>query len=94
MCFVLSFLQRVSFSQVDKWSVPKEEKVKFSIYAVRFLLPWLKEFHQEQMLEKNVEARVRGIMIALSLSAFLSSYPCCYSLVLFGFTISKFSCRD
>ncbi|GJN39960.1 hypothetical protein PR202_gb29116 [Eleusine coracana subsp. coracana] len=47
--------------KVDEWSVPEEEKIKFFMHVVRFLLPWLKEFCQEQMLEKSVEARIRGI---------------------------------
>ncbi|CAN6277290.1 unnamed protein product [Urochloa humidicola] len=42
-------------------SVSEEDKIKFSMRVVRFLLPWLKEFHQEQMLEKSVEASIRGI---------------------------------
>ncbi|CAN6271130.1 unnamed protein product [Urochloa humidicola] len=47
--------------KVEEYSVSKEDKIKFSMHTVRFLLPWLKEFHQEQMLEKSVEASIRGI---------------------------------
>jgi lysine-specific demethylase 3 len=27
-----------------------------------FLLPWLKEFHEEQMVEKRIEALIQGII--------------------------------
>ncbi|CAM0146286.1 unnamed protein product [Urochloa decumbens] len=47
--------------KAEEYSVSKEDKIKFSMRTVRFLLPWLKEFHQEQMLEKSVEASIRGI---------------------------------
>ncbi|XP_062224361.1 lysine-specific demethylase JMJ26-like isoform X2 [Phragmites australis] len=47
--------------KVVKWNVSKEDKIKFSRRTVHFLLPWLKEFHQEQILEKSVEAAIRGI---------------------------------
>ncbi|XP_012699751.1 lysine-specific demethylase JMJ25, partial [Setaria italica] len=50
-----------SQKKADKCSVSEEDKIKFSMRIVRFLLPWLKEFHQEQMLEKSVEASIRGI---------------------------------
>jgi hypothetical protein len=41
-------------------------KVKFSVRIAHFLLPWLKEFQQEEMEEKNIEAIVQGIVIAMS----------------------------
>ncbi|TKW01723.1 hypothetical protein SEVIR_8G197725v4 [Setaria viridis] len=50
-----------SQKKADKCSVSEEDKIKFSMHIVHFLLPWLKEFHQEQMLEKSVEASIRGI---------------------------------
>ncbi|PAN03574.1 hypothetical protein PAHAL_1G006000 [Panicum hallii] len=48
-------------NETDEYGVSKEDKIKFSMRTLRFLLPWLKEFHQEQMLEKSVEASIRGI---------------------------------
>jgi hypothetical protein len=60
ICSLLIYL----FSpQADKCSVSAEDKIKFSTRIVCFLLPWLKEFHEEQMLEKSVEASIRGNMI-------------------------------
>ncbi|KAJ1277482.1 hypothetical protein BS78_04G007200 [Paspalum vaginatum] len=45
----------------DHYSVSEEDKIKFSLHTLRFLLPWLEEFHQEQMVEKRVEASIGGI---------------------------------
>ena len=60
------------FQQADEWSVSEEDKIKYSVRAVHFLLPWLKEFHQEQTLERSVEASIEGNMILLPLSRFLA----------------------
>ncbi|GJN27460.1 hypothetical protein PR202_gb15488 [Eleusine coracana subsp. coracana] len=48
-------------AKVDKWSVSDDNKLKFSVRIAHFLLPWLKEFHQEQMQEKDIEASSRGV---------------------------------
>jgi len=58
--------------EADEWSVSEEDKIKYSVRAVHFLLPWLKEFHQEQTLERSVEASIEGNMILLPLSRFLA----------------------
>lgn len=47
--------------KVDEWKVSDDDKIKFSLRIANFLLPWLKEFHQEQMLEKSIEATIGGI---------------------------------
>ncbi|KAL6629319.1 hypothetical protein ACP70R_029084 [Stipagrostis hirtigluma subsp. patula] len=47
--------------KVDKWGVSKDDNIKFSQRIAHFLLPWLEEFHQEQMQEKNIEASIQGI---------------------------------
>ncbi|TVU33689.1 hypothetical protein EJB05_25522, partial [Eragrostis curvula] len=47
--------------KVDKWKVSEDDKIKFSQRVAQFLLPWLKEFHQEQMLEKTAEASIQGV---------------------------------
>ncbi|KAE8770985.1 Lysine-specific demethylase 3B [Hordeum vulgare] len=51
----------ISSSEVDKWKVSREDKIKFSHRTIYFLLPWLKNFHHEQMQEKIVEATIKGI---------------------------------
>ncbi|AQK61168.1 Putative jumonji-like transcription factor family protein [Zea mays] len=43
------------------YSVSEQDKIKFSMRIVHFLLPWLKQFHQEQMQEKSAEAATKGI---------------------------------
>jgi lysine-specific demethylase 3 len=54
-----------SVLQVDKWKVSTDDVIKFSLRIVHFLLPWLKEFHQDQMLEKRIEASIQGIITAM-----------------------------
>jgi hypothetical protein len=66
LCFIIYLFGHISFPQTDEYGVSKEDKIKFSMRTLRFLLPWLKEFHQEQMLEKSVEASIRGKMIVSS----------------------------
>jgi len=55
-----------------EWSVSEEDKIKYSVRAVHFLLPWLKALHQEQTLERSVEASIEGNMILLPPSRFLA----------------------
>uniref|UniRef100_A0A0E0CDS1 JmjC domain-containing protein n=1 Tax=Oryza meridionalis TaxID=40149 RepID=A0A0E0CDS1_9ORYZ len=45
----------------DKEFADGKNKIKYSLRIARFLLPWLKQLHQEQMLEKSVEATIKGI---------------------------------
>ena len=52
-------------SQVDKWKVSDDDNIKFSRQIAHFLLPWLRDFHHKQMLEKSVEATIRGIVITV-----------------------------
>ncbi|GJN18775.1 hypothetical protein PR202_gb05973 [Eleusine coracana subsp. coracana] len=46
---------------VDEWKVSEDDNIKFSMRIAHFLLPWLKEFHDEQMVEKRIEALVQGV---------------------------------
>uniref|UniRef100_A0A0E0JUI1 JmjC domain-containing protein n=1 Tax=Oryza punctata TaxID=4537 RepID=A0A0E0JUI1_ORYPU len=41
-----------------------KNKIKYSLRIARFLLPWLKQLHQEQMLEKSVEAAIGEIDVS------------------------------
>ena len=56
VCLFLLFVP-----QVDKWKVSDEDKIKCSHRIAHYLLPWLKDLHDEQMKEKSVEATIRGI---------------------------------
>jgi lysine-specific demethylase 3 len=46
--------------QVDKWKVSYKDTIKCSHRIAHYLLPWLKDFHNEQMKEKYVEAAIKG----------------------------------
>ncbi|KAI3451667.1 hypothetical protein Pfo_008332 [Paulownia fortunei] len=41
-----------------------EEKMQYSKYLLRMLLPFLKQFHAEQLAEKEMEAKIRGLPIS------------------------------
>lgn len=47
-----------------------EEKVKYSKYILRILLPFLKQFHAEQLAEKKMEAKIQGIFVILGVNDF------------------------
>jgi hypothetical protein len=55
--------------QVDTWKVSEDDNIKFSPRIAHFLLPWFKEFHQEQMLEKSAESSIQGIIIIVVIIA-------------------------
>ncbi|CAL5067670.1 unnamed protein product [Urochloa decumbens] len=61
ICNCKACLRSHIINEVDKWSVSEDMKVKFSLRILYFLLPWLKEFQQEEMEEKNIEAIVQGV---------------------------------
>ncbi|KAF7043341.1 hypothetical protein CFC21_052710 [Triticum aestivum] len=60
-CNCKTCLRKNIISKVDKWKVSDEDKIKFSQRTIHFLLPWLKNFHHEQMQERSVEAAIKGI---------------------------------
>ncbi|XP_058068617.1 lysine-specific demethylase JMJ29-like [Magnolia sinica] len=41
--------------------VSREEKIIHAHYMLRFLLPFLKQIHQEQIMEMELEAKIRGL---------------------------------
>ncbi|KAK4490610.1 hypothetical protein RD792_001298 [Penstemon davidsonii] len=41
-----------------------EEKMQYSRYTLQMLLPFLKRFHAEQMVEKEMEATIQGIPVS------------------------------
>ncbi|PIN05090.1 putative transcription factor 5qNCA, contains JmjC domain [Handroanthus impetiginosus] len=41
-----------------------EEKMQYSKYMLRMLLPFLKQFHAEQLTEKEMEAKIQGLPIS------------------------------
>ncbi|XAR73094.1 hypothetical protein NMG60_11006936 [Bertholletia excelsa] len=49
---------------VDSEKFGKEEEVPHSKYILHSLLPFLRNFNREQMMEKDVEARIRGLPLS------------------------------
>lgn len=45
-----------------------EEKIQYSKYIVQMLLPYLKQFHAEQLVEKEMEAKIHGIFPATEIN--------------------------
>ncbi|KZV52383.1 hypothetical protein F511_32944 [Dorcoceras hygrometricum] len=41
-----------------------KEKMQYSKYILRILLPFLKQFHAEQLAEKELEARIQGLPVS------------------------------
>ncbi|XP_075477051.1 lysine-specific demethylase JMJ27-like isoform X3 [Primulina tabacum] len=41
-----------------------EEKMKYSKYILRILLPFLEQFHAEQLAEKKIEAKIQGLPVS------------------------------
>ncbi|TVU27615.1 hypothetical protein EJB05_19109 [Eragrostis curvula] len=41
--------------------ISRENQIRYACHIVRSLLPWLRKLQQEQMVEKELEAKVRGI---------------------------------
>ena len=64
MCLLFTYLLIFLFPQSRGYSVSEQDKIKFLMRIVHFLLPWLKQFHQEQVQEKSAEAATKGSMIA------------------------------
>lgn len=48
-----------------------EEKVQYSKYIIRMLLPFLKQFNEEQMREKQIEANIQGMFLDFKISVAL-----------------------
>ncbi|KAF9624000.1 hypothetical protein IFM89_007698 [Coptis chinensis] len=48
----------------SKRELNEEEEINYSKYLVHLLLPFLKQIDQEQVMEKKVEANIRGISLS------------------------------
>ncbi|KAK8948861.1 hypothetical protein KSP39_PZI006170 [Platanthera zijinensis] len=60
-----------------------EDKLHNYLYTLHLLLPWFKELWKEQLLEKEVEARVKGNDCSTSIADYHRSCPnCSYDLCL------------
>ncbi|KAJ4775171.1 Transcription factor jumonji (jmjC) domain-containing protein [Rhynchospora pubera] len=45
---------------LPEMKLPREDEIKYSWRIVKYLSPWLKDFHDEQTVEKENEARIKG----------------------------------
>ncbi|XP_020247102.1 lysine-specific demethylase JMJ25-like isoform X2 [Asparagus officinalis] len=45
----------------EEKTISEREKFKHYCYILEKLLPWLKDFHEDQMAEKDLEAKIQGI---------------------------------
>ncbi|KAI7985681.1 Lysine-specific demethylase JMJ25 [Camellia lanceoleosa] len=43
-----------------KLKINEDEKVHHSMYLLHALIPFLKHFNQEQLMEKEIEAKIQG----------------------------------
>lgn len=47
----------------DDFKVSEEEKIKHTKKMLMIVLPFLKKFNQEQIIEKEIEAKIQGIIL-------------------------------
>nr|GMC87923.1 lysine-specific demethylase JMJ25-like isoform X1 [Ipomoea batatas] len=47
-----------------KFEVSNEEKIQYSKYILQVLLPLLRRFSAEQMMEKEIEAKIQGVRLS------------------------------
>ncbi|CAL5332968.1 unnamed protein product [Camellia sinensis] len=47
-----------------KLKINEDEKVHHSMYLLHALIPFLKHFNQEQLMEKEIEAKIQGLSLA------------------------------
>ncbi|GAB4839614.1 hypothetical protein Ancab_029137 [Ancistrocladus abbreviatus] len=48
-------------NSVQKLEISEDDKIQHSMYLLRAILPSLKQLNREQMMEKEVEARIQGL---------------------------------
>lgn len=51
-----------------------EEKIQYSKYIIRMLLPFLKQFNEKQTSEKQIEANIQGVFLDFEISVALSIF--------------------
>ena len=50
-------------NQPPKKEISEENQIRYACHIVRLLLPWVRELQQEQMEEKQLEAKIRGMVL-------------------------------
>ena len=49
------------YDQPPKKDISREKQTQYAFHIICLLLPWLRELRQEQMEEKKLEAKIRGM---------------------------------
>lgn len=49
-------------NQPPKKDISEENQIRYACHIVSLLLPWLRELRREQMEEKELEAKIRGMV--------------------------------
>uniref|UniRef100_A0A0A9DA00 JmjC domain-containing protein n=1 Tax=Arundo donax TaxID=35708 RepID=A0A0A9DA00_ARUDO len=49
--------------ELPKKEISEENQIRYACHVVRLLLPWLRKMRQEQMKEKELEAKIKGVML-------------------------------
>ncbi|XP_020592611.1 lysine-specific demethylase JMJ25-like isoform X2 [Phalaenopsis equestris] len=60
-CNCKSCLRMRGISEPPKREIQDEEQRRNYLYILRLLLPWFKELQKEQQMEKEIEARLKGL---------------------------------
>lgn len=58
------FLISLILHQLPKKTINEAAKLRYNCYVFRLLLPLLMELRQEQIAEKEIEARIHGMVAA------------------------------
>ncbi|XP_042406191.1 lysine-specific demethylase JMJ25-like [Zingiber officinale] len=58
-CNCKACLRMISLTKPTRNVINEADKIKFQLYTLHLLLPWLKEMLQEQDVEKEIEAKIQ-----------------------------------
>lgn len=61
---ILLFINVFPFlmKQPPEMEISEGNQIRYACHVVRLLLPWLRKLRQEQMEEKKLEAKIKGIV--------------------------------
>ncbi|XP_073012145.1 lysine-specific demethylase JMJ29-like isoform X1 [Typha latifolia] len=63
-CNCKACLRMIGFPEPPSKKISEADQIRYSYYIIRLLLPCMKELHQEQMIEKEIEARIRDTPVS------------------------------
>ncbi|KAJ1294642.1 hypothetical protein BS78_01G161000 [Paspalum vaginatum] len=62
-CNCKGCLRMQGVKEPPKKEVSEENQIRYASYVVRLLLPFLRKLRQEQMEEKKLEAKIKGVLV-------------------------------